>query len=232
MKAAAAAALSIQLAVPVGVDRVAAVAGEPDAVVDLGAVFNKNWKAETHDTPGGPVALGTQFDAEGNTYLAVMAPHAMVATHYRYEAGMKGSWQAGGETYDLSLDVSIFRARTNNLVVIKRRSDGREVYRRKIRDVLLSTYPLGTAVTIAGREYRVFFGNGVLKGEPARADPASRTLCLVTDTGGGGEPDFRSYIIPFRALEGGGLTTYKLYDGARVKLRARVDAAELELYFP
>ncbi len=217
---------------PVTVVRPTPPRTDPDAVIRLGEVFNTNWKADSYYSAGGPVALGTQFDAEGNAYLSVLPPHAMVATYFEYKHGMRGSWEAGGETYDVSLDVSIFRERTANWVVIRRRHDRAVVYKRRIRELLLKTYPLGRPVTVAGREYRVFFSNGVLKGDPVRTDPENYTLALVTDVGEDGSLEYRTYIIPFSHLEGGAPATFELYDGRRVRLRALKDTGELELYLP
>lgn len=206
--------------------------GVPDETVALQDIFNKNWHADSYQTDDGPVVFGTQFDSEGDAYLSVLAPHAMVATFYKYEGGMRGSWEAGGTLYDLSLDVSIFRSRTNNYVVVRRRSDGRVVFKRRIREILLKTFPLGKPVNIDGREYRVFFGNGVIPGNPARTDTNSLSLCLVTNIGDGDSPDFQNYMIPFRDLEGGAVVSYRLYDGVRVRLRVSPDRAELEIHLP
>ncbi|MBI5596599.1 MAG: hypothetical protein HY928_10965 [Elusimicrobia bacterium] len=205
---------------------------EPSRVVALGDVFNKNWKADSFQTPDGPVSLGTHFDLRGNAFLSVVMPHAMMATLYKYELGMTGSWQAGGETYDLTLEVSIFRSRTNNYVTVKKRSDGRTVYRKRIREVLLKTFPRGEKVMVRGREYRLFFSHGVLGGSPARPDPNTYAVVLVTNIGDDSDSDYRSYILPYRDLEDGALVTYQLYEGYRVRLRALKDTAELEIYIP
>ena len=205
---------------------------EPSQVVALGDVYNKNWKADSYETPDGRVWFGTHFDLRGNAFLSVIMPHGMMATLYKYEMGMTGSWQAGGEIYDLSLDVSIFRSRTSNYVTVKRRSDGRTVYRKRIREILLKTFPLGQKLVVHGREYRLFFSHGVLGGSTGRPDPNTYAVVLVTNVGDDSEPDYRSYILPFRDLDGGGLVTYQLYEGARVKFRSLKDTAELEIYIP
>ena len=224
--------LAVFASSPVVVVRPTPPRAGPDAVVQLGEVFNRNWKADSYQSADGPVWLGTQFDAEGNAYLSVLPPHAMVATYYEYKHGMRGSWEAGGEDYDVGLDVSIFRERTSNWVVIKRRRDRAVVYKRRIRELLLKTYPLGQSVRVAGREYRLFFSQGVLKGDPVRTDTQNYTLAMVTDVGQDGDLDYRTYIIPFSHLDGGGIATFELYDGRRVRLRALKDTAELEIYLP
>ncbi|MDE2291237.1 MAG: hypothetical protein KGL53_04070 [Elusimicrobia bacterium] len=218
-------------ATPIMLLRPAAPAAGPDATISLNDIFNRNWKAESYQTPAGPVWLGTHFDFNGDAYLSVLLPHAMVPVLYKYERGMGGTWEAGGETYQLSLDVSIFRSKTSNYVVVKRRSDGAKVYVRRIRDLLLSTYPLGRQMTIGGREYRLFFSHGVLHGNPAHIDTQSYALVFVTNADPNGM-DFRSYIIPFRDLDSGALVTYQLLDGAKVRLRAVKSSGELQVYLP
>lgn len=212
--------------------RPAAPAAEPSQTVSLGDVYNKNWKADSYETPDGRVWFGTHFDLRGNAFLSVLMPHGMMSTLYKYEMGMNGSWQAGGETYDLTLEVSIFRSRTSNYVTVKRRSDGQKVYRKRIREILLKTYPLGQKVVVRGREYRLFFSHGVLGGSTGRPDPNTYAVVLVTNIGDDSDPDYRSYILPYKDLEGGGLVTYQLYEGSRIKLRAVKDTAELEIYNP
>lgn len=213
--------------------RPAAPKTDPDETIALGGVFNKNWEADSFETPAGTVRLGTHFDAKGDAYLSVLLPHAQVATYYKYEAGMGAAWQVGNEVYEMDLDVSIFRSRTSNLVTVKRRSDGRQVYKRRIRDILLRTYPQGRTLDVAGREYKLFFSYGLLPGSPARTDTASYTVVLVTNVGTGGDLDYRSYIIPFDQLTGGAPVTYTLYGGVKLRLRARpVPDAELDVFLP
>lgn len=232
MRPLALAFLSVFASSPVVVIRPAPPGEGPAATVQLGEVFNRNWKADSYESPDGPVSLGTQFDDEGNAYLSVLPPHAMVATYYEYKRGMRGSWAAGGETYDVNLDVSIFRERTSNWVVVRRRSDRAVVFRQRIRELLLKTYRLGRSVSVSGREYRLFFSHGVLRGDPVRTDPQSFTLALVTDIGEDGGLEFLTYIIPFSHLDGGGFVTFELYEGRRVRLRALKETGELEIYLP
>lgn len=205
---------------------------EPDETVDLNAVFNDNWRADAFPTAAGPAAVGTQFDAKGDAYLSVLLPHAQVASYYKYEAGMGATWQLGGETYEMWLDVSIFRSRTSNFVMVKRQSDDRVVYKRRIKDILLKTYPQGRTTTIGGREYKLFFSYGLVPGNPARTDMNTYTLALVTNVGSGGDLDYRSYIIPFATLQPGGTVSFALYGGVRVRLRARTAPPELDIFLP
>lgn len=205
---------------------------EPDDTVDLAAVFNKNWEADAFHTGEGPARVGTHFDAQGDAYLSVLLPHAQVATYFKYEAGMRAAWQVGNEVYEMWLDVSIFRSRTSNYVMVRRRSDGREVYKRRIKDILLKTYPKGRTLEVAGREYKVFFSYGLLPGSPARTDTNSYSLVLVTNAGSNGDLDYRSYIIPFKDLASGGTVSYALYGGVRVRLRARISPPELDVFLP
>jgi len=206
---------------------------DPDVTVDLAAAFNKNWEADAFATVQGPARVGTHFDAKGDAYLSVLLPHAQVASYYKYEAGMGAAWQVGGEVYEMWLDVSIFRSRTSNYVMVRRRSDGRDVYKRRIKDILLRTYPKGTTLNVSGREYKVFFSYGLLPGNPGRTDMNSYSLVLVTNVGTGGDLDYRSYIIPFADLAAGGTVSYSLYGGTRVRLRARTSpAAELDVFLP
>lgn len=205
---------------------------EPDETVDLNAVFNENWRADAFPTADGPAAVGTQFDAKGDAYLSILLPHAQVASYYKYEAGMGATWQVGGEIYEMWLDVSIFRSRTSNVVMVSRRSDGRVVYKRRIKDILLRTYPQGRTTVIGGREYKLFFSYGLIPGDPARTDMTTYTLALVTNVGSGGDLDYRSYIIPFASLQAGGTVSYALYGGVRVRLRARTAPAELDIFLP
>ena len=205
---------------------------EPDETVDLGAVFNDNWRADAFATQGGPASVGTQFDAKGDAYFSVLLPHAQVASYYKYEAGMGAVWQVGGESYEMWLDVSIFRSRTSNFVMVKRLSDDRVVYKRRIKDILLKTYPQGRTTSIGGREYKLFFSYGLVPGSPARTDMNSYTLALVTNVGTNGDLDYRSYIIPFKDLASGNTVSYALYGGVRVRLRARTAPPELDIFLP
>ncbi|TBR25820.1 hypothetical protein EPO15_01460 [bacterium] len=212
--------------------RPAPPSSEPDETLDLSAAFNKNWDADAFPTGEGPAMVGTQFDAKGDAYLSVTLPHAQVATYYKYEAGMSAAWQVGNEVYEMWLDVSIFRARTSNFVMVKRRSDGRTVYKRRIKEILLRTYPKGQTVSIGGREYKVFFSFSLIPGDPARTDVNNYTLALVTNVGSGGDLDYRTYLIPFRDLQGSGTVSYTLYGGERIRLRARTDPPELDVFVP
>lgn len=212
--------------------RPAAPRTDPDETIDLATVFNKNWEADSFMTGAGAAAVGTHFDANGDAYLSVLLPHAQVASYYKYEASMGAAWQVGNEVYEMDLDVSIFRSRTSNFIVVKRRSDGRTVFKRRIKEILLKTYPRGRIVLIGGREYRLFFSYGLLPGNPARTDMNSRSLVLVTNAGSHGDLDYRSYIIPFRDLEAGGIVSYTLYGGARLRLRARTAPPELDVFLP
>lgn len=205
---------------------------EPDETVDLNAVFNANWRADSFVTPEGTVAVGTQFDAAGDAYLSILLPHAQVATYYKYAAGMGAAWQVGRDVYEMWLDVSIFRSRTSNYVMVKRRSDGRVVFKRRIKEILLKTYPRGRTTAIGGREYKLFFSYGLMPGEPARTDMNSYSLSLVTNVGTHGDLDYRNYMIPFSDLEAGGIVSYTLYGGVRVRLRARTSPAELDVFLP
>lgn len=212
--------------------RPAAPRSEPDETIELGTAFNKNWKADAFQTGEGEASVGTQFDAKGDAYLSILLPHSQVATYYKYEAGMGAAWQVGNEVYEMWLDVSIFRARTSNYVMVKRRSDGRVVYKRRIKDILLKTYPQGRTLKVAGREYKLFFSFGLVAGSPARTDVNSYTLALVTNVGTGADLDYRTYLIPFKDLDNGAIVSYSLYGGARVRLRARTSPPELDVFLP
>lgn len=205
---------------------------DPDETIDLSAAFNKNWEADSFQTAAGPAGVGTQFDAKGDAYLSILLPHSQVASYYKYEAGMGAAWQVGNEVYEMWLDVSIFRARTSNLIMVKRRSDGKVVYKRKIKDILLKTYPQGRTLKVAGREYKLFFSYGLLPGNPARTDMNSYSLALVTNVGSDGDLDYRTYLIPFKDLDNGAAVAYTLYGGARVRFRARTAPPELDVFLP
>lgn len=166
---------------------------------------------------GGKTMLGGTLDLDGDGYLAVTAPGA-APRFIKIERGMSGAWSDGVRGYRVSLSVSIFRPRLANFIIIRDTTTGQVVWERRINELFRLTYRAGEPVNLAGRPYRLFYS----------ARP-TRGLCFIYDDVSGGGHEFKFYMVPLEQIQGPVPTSYKMFGGDLVRLRASADLSALEI---
>jgi uncharacterized protein YdeI (BOF family) len=209
---------------------VAAYSAAPDdARVALAGLVDRHWtQTDWFDDAAGRTFVAGTLDLNGDGWLAVTAP-GRAAFLVKIERGMSAAWSAGGRSYKLDLDVSIFRPRLSNVLEIRDAAAGGTVWRRRIVDLFQKTYDAGRAVVIGGRPYRLFLSRMPGSGSPA--SPSSRIgLCLIYDQldGSGAHDQYDFYRYPLEALQGVALVV-RLYAGDQALLQVSSDGEELTI---
>ncbi|MBI5244573.1 MAG: hypothetical protein HY922_12975 [Elusimicrobia bacterium] len=206
--------------------------GVPDATVALADVRNRHWKTTDGFGAGDDrIHLSAHFDLEGNAYLSVMAASWELPYFYLFKRGMSGCWESRGARYHMRLDVSIWRARTSNIVEIYREGENHPTYAARIIDILAKAYETGREIRLGKRAYRLFYSCSVDGSKtPAEADTRRMGIALVEDVGKRGEHDFNPYIFPAADIGKAKLSRYQLANGQTVGLKLSQDGASLLIY--
>lgn len=219
---------SIERAVPF---QSALPAQEPAPVkVDIKSILNRTWtNADAMGEGPDKVFLSGQIDLDGNPYLSVFAPSWPSPRFFPIKRGMAGSWTLNKADYSVSLNVSIFRKRLNNYIVIDKSGSGK-VLEIRIGELFLATDKAGQDVSLGGQAYRIFYTNNVdTSKDPMVADPDNYGFCFVHDAGSGGEHDFKFYLIARKDIVGKGPVSYKMFDDRVFKFRVTDDLSTLEI---
>ncbi|MFH1726161.1 MAG: hypothetical protein ABII00_16250 [Elusimicrobiota bacterium] len=203
---------------------------EPDASVVLDEIFSRHWTADSYPSGDKPTYLSITYDRVGDPYLSVLAPGWETPRFYKFEGGMKGEWEAGGETYKLSLSVNIFRRRTANYIVIKKEGEKDPVYQKRIEELGDMAFAVGREVIVSGEAYRLFFSYGIKGESTAVVDPDTFGFVLIYDKGKKYKGVFPTFIIPYDDLGGGRTVRYELYKKQEVGLRLSPGGGSLEIY--
>ncbi|MBI3563658.1 MAG: hypothetical protein HY079_00520 [Elusimicrobia bacterium] len=197
--------------------------------VDMAGLLDRHWSTtDAFDDAAGRTLVAGTLDLAGDGWL-VATPSGGSPVLVRIGAGMRGEWRAGGRTYRVTLDVNIFRARLNNVIVVRDLATGDEVYRRRIIDLFRATYAAGLPVTLAGRDYRLFLAHM----PDASRDPAVPSdalgLCLIYDVKdpSGRHVRYDFYRFPAESLKVP--TSLSLFGGDRVLVRASADLGSLDI---
>jgi len=175
------------------------------------------------------VALTLDQTEPDGAWLTVTPPGAQTRM-VLIEAGMNGRWSAGGRNYKVGLDINIFRARLNNVIVIRDADSDEVLWSKRISELMSTSYFAGEEVRIGGRSYRIFLAH--MPDESHRPAIPSKVLgiCLIYDEVFEGRHvryrTFRVLLDPLRRPEG---VTMSLMDGERALLKAAPDGSSLEI---
>lgn len=187
--------------------------------VDLGPIYGRHFRRTSGyfaDTQWVDVA-GT-LDLAGDGFLAV-TPRGGSTTYAKIQRRMSGSWNAGGQRYSVSLDVSIWRERLNNIIQV-RDASGRVVWSMTIRELFRVTYAAGEPVIVGGRPYRLFYS--------AQPDGSGRSgLCFIYEDDSTGTKEYRFYLIPVEQLRTDAPSSYSFFGGDQVRLQLSPDRGTL-----
>ena len=177
--------------------------------------------------------MSAHFDRQGNAYLSLMAAGWRSPLFYRFERGMNGQWEWNASRYSMDLDVSIWRARLNNVVRVRRGGEDHPVYERRISDILRRAFASGERLTLGASEYRLFFSNEIeASRSPAHIIPLRQSIVFVADLGSPDSPEYRRTIEPVAEPADGQWVRRPLPDGRTVFMRLVGNASTLELRAP
>lgn len=204
---------------------------EADAAVYLPGIKDRHWtRADAFGGGEDRHFVSAHFDAQGNAYLSLMAAGWRAPLFYRFERDMNGQWEWNASRYSMDLDVSIWRARLNNIVRVRREGEDEPVYARRISDILRRAYLSGERLILGYGEYRIFFSNEIeASRSPARIIPLRQSVVFVKDLGTPDSPDYRRTIQPLSELEDGEWVRRPLPDGRTVFMRLVGNGTMLEL---
>ncbi len=198
--------------------------------VSLAGLLDRYWtEVDWFDDAAGRTYISGTLDVDGSPWL-VVAPCGRAPLMVKVERGMSASWAAGGHRYSLDLDVSIFRARLNNLFEIKDADSGATLWRSRIGDLFRKTDATGTAVSIAGRPYRLFLSR--LPDVSVRPAGASDRIgvCLIYDGADAQSDGFESYRFVLSDLESSPRAV-RLHGGDQAVLSVSSDGSELTVSY-
>lgn len=171
-------------------------------------------------SPGGRTNVSGTLDLAGDGFLAVTPPGGP-ARFFKIERNMSGSWRHGAKTYSVSLSVSIFRPRLNNVIVIRDEA-GATVWELQIRELFRRTYAAGEPVVLGGRPYRLFYAR--------QPDGSGREgLCFIYEDTSTGTREYRFYLIAVAQILGATPTSYRMFGGEQVYLRVSSDRSTLHI---
>ncbi|MCX5797765.1 MAG: hypothetical protein NTY77_19925 [Elusimicrobia bacterium] len=210
----------------------AEVSRQPQASVNLAEIRDQYWKTtDGFGRDGERIYLSAHFDLEGNAYVSVL-PAAWASPYfYKLERGMDGYWEYHGARYHILLDVSIWRARTNNIIEIYREGGNEPVFTSRIVELLAKGFATGKTVRIGRKDYRLFYSCSVDGSKsPAEADPRRLAVFLAEDVGEPGKHDFNNYIFPVADISKTSISRYALSNGQTVGLKLSADGETLQLY--
>ncbi len=203
----------------------ARVAFEPQAVA-LAGLLDRHWTGVDwfDDSSGRTYAAGT-LDYSGTPWL-VVSPPGLKPMMIKVERGMSARWTCGGRNYEMYLDVSIFRARLNNLFVIRDADGGRTLWRSRIIDLFRRTEAAGEAVTLFGAPYRLFVSRLPSAGGSTVFPSQAVGICLVYDGADAPDGSFESYRFLLSDLESG-YRRVQLHGGQPASVSVSPDGSSL-----
>jgi hypothetical protein len=207
----------------------AASAAGPAVSVDLRGLLDRHWSGTDSfvDAAGRTQVSGT-LDLAGDGWLVVTPPGA-TPKMIKIESGMSGRWVSRGRSYAVALDVSVFRARLNNVLIITDLDAGAPVWRRTILELFRETYQAGEPVSVGGRPYRLFLARLPDASVSPAVPSAAVGLCFIYDekNAAGEHVQYRFYRFPLESLRTASFIS--LFDGDRPFVRVSADRASLEL---
>ena len=199
----------------------------PAALVDVSRITGRHYHGDKFNDASGPTIMGMAFDYQGEVYVTVLPPGADTPFFYQLGMGMAGAWRVGQDAvFRIHLDVNIFRAKVNNIIIV--RKDGVEdpLYEKRIRELMYRTYVSGTPVTVGKTLYRVFFGNN-MSGNPAKIEKDRFGIVLVHRSDSG---EMDRYVINYSDLDDGQTHFYTFFKGQKIGLRRQPNTTNLEFY--
>lgn len=197
------------------------IAPDDTVTVELAPLLERHLtRTDGFVVAGEATLVSGTLDLAGDGFLAVTAPGDL-PRFFKIQRGMAGGWRSGGRRYSVSLSVNIFRARLNNVIVIRDDAD-RVVWQKTIRELFRLTYAAGEPVTLAGRPYRLFYAR--------QPDGSAREgLCFIYDENRGGTHEYHFYMVPREQVEGAFPTSYRMYGGDLIRLRLDPDGPRLHI---
>lgn len=208
----------VRVPVPVAVEMSQGrVRAQDTTSVDLMPLLERHLTTtDAYSGAGGITYVAGTLDVNGDGFLAV-TPQGKTTTFVKIERRMGGSWSDGVHSYRVSLNVSIFRARLDNIIEIRDQDTGNMVWAKRINDLFRAAYKAGEPVVIAGRPYRLFFSQSPSYG-----------LCFIYDDTSNGGHDWKFYMVPMSQVVGNA-SSYRMYGGDAVRLRVTPDLKTLEI---
>ena len=202
----------------------------PDTTsVQLAPLIDRHWRAsESFNDREGITFLAGTLDLANDGYLSVITPcgHTMFV---KIERGMSGRWTCRTRSYEVKLDVSIFRSRYSNVIQIRDSSTKLMVWERKINELFRATYAAGEPVVLAGRPYSMFYSH--------LPDPAFRPAVASSRLGfafifeesidGGRDVEYKRYLVAADLVQEPAPVPFRLYAGDLVKFQASQDLSVL-----
>lgn len=199
--------------------------------LELGPITNRQWRSAVKLAGG--IALSGQFDRFREPYVAVLLPNAEKPVFYKLTYnlpwGNLGALRAPGGTLALSISLKSTVEQSNHLVIED--GDGRILYDRPMRDLMIATVESGVPVQIKGVLYHVFFGNDI---DPASGSPAApspeKVAAFVREYHLDGYREFRVYMVPACAITGRKPVFYPFFQDQPVGLSIDPAFETLEIY--
>lgn len=222
-----------QVFVPLTRTALTAADAEADTTrVELTALLDRHLSQADafNDRVGRHLVAVTLDQTEPDGAWLTVTPPGLPPRMVLIEAGMKGQWSAGGRNYKIGLDINIFRARLNNIIVISDADTDEVLWSRRIIEVMRTSYFSGEAVRIAGRPYRLFLAH--MPDESRRPAVASSTLgiCIIYDeVSGGKHVKYQTFRVLLRDLQRPDGVVRGLVDGVPVRLKASADGFFLDI---
>jgi hypothetical protein len=209
----------------------ARVSGEPDAQVDLQGIKDRYLKAaDSFFSGSNKTFVSIHFDGFGGNYLSLWPEDRDGPMFFKLARGMAGAWNDGGNSYEMGLDVFIFRARSANHIQVRERESRTLVYDKPISELQDAVFRVGEPVTVGGREYRLFYSYSVdAKQDPACFDRKRFGIVLVER-----RPDlalrYRAYIVPSWLVAKGSVKAFLFENMQVVGFELSPDGNALSLY--
>lgn len=207
---------------------------QAEAAVYLPGIRDRHWtRADAFGSGEDRHFVSAHFDSKGDAYLSLMAAGWRAPLFYRFERDMNGQWEWNASRYSMDLDVSVWRARLNNVVRVRRVGEDDPVYERRISDILRKAFEAGEVLRLGGFEYRLFYSNEIEASKsPAHILPQRLSIVFVADLGTPDSPQYRQAILPLSALSDGEWVRRPLPDGRSAWMRLVGEGTTLELRTP
>jgi len=206
-----------------------------EVTVDLKELLNKHWVTTDSFGQGqDKVFISGQLNmSRKNPYLVVSVRSDPAPKFIKLERGMAGRFTANNATYNVKLDVSMFRKPMNNYIVIEK-SDSGKMYRPRISELFEASYLAGKEISVGGRTYRLFYFNAIDTSQsPAVIDREKFAFGLIYEAKGGKDRDFRLFFVPRQDIVGKFVAFKdnedKVFGGMTLKFRVSEDFSTLEI---
>lgn len=212
---------SLTVLAQLGADPAGAAA--PVGDIDLAALLNKQLKSPLKYSLGGKdVWVSGAFDRQQNAYVSILVDGA--EPRFFNVRGLLDKEEvivAGTAKYGLRLSPNIINQMKSE-IILENAADEDDMVRITLKKMLAGVGATGAAVTVGGKEYKVFYTDDIKAG---RVDKTAKTFTFIHTEAGG---EIHVFLIPAELVPSDKIAVFKMFANGRVGLSQK--GGKLKVY--